>query len=129
MMNSPESMNQLTKISQKRQKGKARLGYIKQGESSQQGSQNNKRPTRNHCGKIGHTSNKCWRNGKYKFNGKCYNCNKHGHREIECKEKSKFEDKCVNCNKQGHKSSECKIKDRNPIEQIVKAIFGWDYNT
>ena len=28
-----------------------------------------------------------------------------------------------------NKSSECKTKTLNPIEQIVKAIFGWDYKT
>ena len=69
MMNSQESMNQLAKTSQKRQKGKAILGYTKQGESSQQGAQSNTRPTRNHCGKIGHTSKKCWGNRNSKFNG------------------------------------------------------------
>ena len=47
----------------------------------------------------------------------------------ECKEKPKFEDKCHKCKKHGHKSSEYKTKILNPAEQIVKAIFGWDYNT
>ena len=68
------------------------------------------------------------RNGKEKFNGKCYNCNQHGHRASEWKEKPKFEGKCHKCNKYGHKSLECKTKIANPVEHIVKEIF-WDYNT
>lgn len=56
------------------------MGYIEPRESSQQGGQNNKRTTWNHCGKIGHTSNKCWSNGNSNFNEKYYSCNKHGHR-------------------------------------------------
>ena len=67
MMNSQEGMNQLSEQSQYRQKGKARIGYIEEGESSKQGAQKNT-PTCSHCGKIGHTSNKCWSNGKEKFN-------------------------------------------------------------
>ena len=35
----------------------------------------------------------------------------------------------TNCNKQGHKAFECKSKPSNLAEQIIKAIFGWDYNT
>ena len=69
-----------------RQKGKVGIGYTKEGESSKQGAQRNQRPTFNRSGKIGDTSNKCWSNGKEKFNGKCYNCNKHGHKASECKE-------------------------------------------
>ena len=111
-----------------RQKGKAGIGYKEEGESSKQGAQKNQQPTCNHCGKIGHTSNKCWRNGKEKFNGKCYNWNQHGHKANECKEKPRFEGKCHKCKKHGHKSSECKTKLLNLVEQIVKAIFGWDYN-
>ena len=64
----------------------------------------NQKATCNHCGKIGHTSNKCWSHGKEKFNRKCYNCNQHGHRENERKEKSRFEGKCHKCKKDGHKS-------------------------
>lgn len=45
LMRSQESMNQLTKLSQKKHKGKLGLGYTEQGESSQQGAQKNKRPT------------------------------------------------------------------------------------
>ena len=116
MMKSQESMNELDRQVQSRHKGTTSLGYIDEGESSQQGAQKNKRPTCSHHGKIGHTSNKCWSNGKSKFNGKCYNCSKHDHRESECKDKSKFEGKCFNCNKQGHKSSECKTKKRNPTK-------------
>ena len=52
-----------------------------------------------HFGKLGHLSNKCWSNGKEKFNGKCYNYNKHGHRESECTDKPKFEGNCHNCKK------------------------------
>ena len=62
MMRSKESMNQLTKKTQSRLIGKIGLGQTDQGESSQQGAQKNKMPTCNNCGKIGHTSNKCWSN-------------------------------------------------------------------
>lgn len=99
MMKSQESMNQLNDKNQYRHKGKVRLGYTKEGESSQQGDQKKKIPTCNHCGNIGHTSNKFWINGKEKFNGQCYSCNKHGHRASECTKKPKFEGKCHNCNK------------------------------
>ena len=92
-------MNEMDRQSQSRHKDKIGLGYTDEGESSQQGAQKNKRPTCTHCGKIGHTSNKCWSNGKLKFNGKYYNYNKHGHIASECKEKSKFKGKCFNCNK------------------------------
>ena len=91
-----------------KKKGKERIKYKEEGESSKQGAQNNPRPTCNHCGKIGHTSNKCWNNGKEKFNGKCYNCNKHGHKANAYNEKPKFEGKCHNCKKEGHKALECK---------------------
>ena len=57
---------------------------------------NKKRPTCNHYGKMVHTSNKCQRNGKSKFSGKCYSCNKPGHRENERTKKPKFEGKCFN---------------------------------
>ena len=123
MMKSQESMNELDRKIQSKHKGTTGSGFTDEGESSQQGAQKNKRPTCSHFGKIGHTSNKCWSNGK------CYNCSKHGHRASECKDKSKFEGKCFNCNKQGHKSSECTTKNRNLVEQFVKAILGWDYNT
>ena len=53
----------------------------------------------------------------------------HGHRDNECKEKLKFEGKRHKCKKHGHKSFECETKILNSVEQIVKAIFGWDYNT
>ena len=78
---------------------------------------------------IGHISNKCWSNGREKFNGKCYNCSQHGHKGNECKEKPKFEGKCHKCKKQGHKACECRSKPFNLVEQFVKEIFGWDYNT
>ena len=55
MMKSQESMNQLDKKTQIRHKGKVRLGYTNEGESSQQGAQKNKRPTCNHYGKTRHT--------------------------------------------------------------------------
>ena len=76
MMKSQADMNQLNQLNEQnlyRKKGKVGLGYKEEGESSKQGAQRNQRPTCNHCGKIGHTSNKCWSNGKAKFNGKCYN--------------------------------------------------------
>ena len=98
MMKSQVDMNQLNQKNEKnlqRQKGKAGLGYNEEeGESSKQGAKRNKKPTCNQCGKIGHTSNKCWSNGKEKFNGKCYNYNQHAHKANECKEKPKFEGKC-----------------------------------
>ena len=80
--------------SNQRYKGTTRLGCTEESESSEQGAQRNQRPTWNHCGKLGHTSNRCCNNRKEKFNGKCYNCNQHGHRANECKEKPKFEGKC-----------------------------------
>ena len=40
-------------------KGKAGIGYKEEGGSSKQGAQKNQWPTYSHCGKIGHTSNKC----------------------------------------------------------------------
>ena len=73
MMKSQAAMDQLSEKNQYRQKGKAGIGYTEEGESSKQGAQKNQRPTCNHCGKLGHTSNKYWSNGKAKFNGKCYN--------------------------------------------------------
>ena len=109
MMKSQIDMTQLNQQSEKnfhKQKGKTGLGYKEEGETSKQGAQRNQRPICNHCGKIGHTSNKCWSNGKEKFIGKCYNCNQHSHRANECKEKPKFEGKCHKCKKYGHKSSE-----------------------
>ena len=129
MMKSQAYKNQLNEKNQYKQKGKVGIIYIEEGESSKQGVQKNQRPTCNHCGKLGHTSNKCWSNGKAKFNGKFYNCYKHGHRANECKEKPKFEGKCHKCKKHGHKYFKCKTKILNPAQQIVKAIFCWDYNT
>ncbi|MFA1068223.1 hypothetical protein ACDI57_27765 [Klebsiella pneumoniae] len=83
MMKFQVDMNQLNEQSHYRQKGKVGIGYIEEGESSKQGAQKNQRPTCNHCGKIGHTSNKCWSNGKAKFNKKCYKCKQHGHKANE----------------------------------------------
>ena len=76
MMRSQTSMDQLVELSQHRHKRKLGFGYTEQGESSQQGAQNKKKPTCNHCGELGHTSKKCWSNGKSKFNGKCYSYKK-----------------------------------------------------
>ena len=96
-MKSQTDMNQLNQQNEQnlhRQNGKARLGYNEEeGESSKQDAKRNQKPTCNHYGKIGHTSNKCWSNEKEKFNGKCYNYNQHGHKANECKEKQKFEGK------------------------------------
>ena len=106
MINSQEDVIQLNQQNEQnlhRHKGKAGLGYNEEkGESSKQGAKRNQKPTCNHCGKIGHTSNKCQSNGREKFNGKCYNCNKHGHRANECKEKPKFKDKFHKFKKRGH---------------------------
>ena len=74
-MKSQANMNQLNEQSHQRHTGTRGLGYTEESESSEQGAQRNQRPTCNHCGKLGHTSNRCWSNGKEKFNGKCYNCN------------------------------------------------------
>ena len=98
MIKSQEDVNHLNQKNKQNfhtQKGKAGLGYNEEkGESSKQGAKRNQKPTCNHCGKIGHTSNQCWSNGKEKLNRKCYNYNKHGHKANECKEKPKFEGKC-----------------------------------
>ena len=91
-------MKALDRKIQWRHKGTTSLGFTNEGESSKQGAQKNKRTTCTHCGKIGHTSNKRWSNGKSKFNGKCYIFSKHGHRASDCKDKSKFEGKYFNCN-------------------------------
>ena len=64
-------MNELNEKIQYRQKGKVGIGYIEEVESSKKGAQKNQIPTCNHCGKLDHTSNKCWSNDKDKFNGKC----------------------------------------------------------
>ena len=113
MMKSQVDMNQLNNQSLSRQQGKEGIRYTKEGESSKEGAQKNQRPTCNHCGKIDHTSNKCWSNGKEKFNEKCYNCNHHCHKANECKENPRFEGKCHKCKKHGHTSSECKTKILN----------------
>ena len=44
-------------------------------------------------------------------------------------EKPKFEGKCNKCKKQGHKASDYRTKSFTPTKKIVKAIFGWIYNT
>ena len=44
-MKSQESMNQLNEKRQYRQKGKARIGYTKEGESFKHEAQKNQRPT------------------------------------------------------------------------------------
>ena len=82
-----DQLNQLNEQNLYRKKGKVGIRYKEEGESSKQGSQKNKKPTCNHHGKIGHTSNKCWSNGKAKFNGKCYNYSQNVHRANECKDK------------------------------------------
>ena len=58
MIKSHAYMNQLNEKSHFRQKGKERIGYTKEGESSKQGAQKNQRPICNHYGNLGHTSNK-----------------------------------------------------------------------
>ena len=76
IMKSQVDMDQLTQLNEKnlyRKKGKVGIGYKEESESSKKSSQKNQKPTCNHYGKIGHTSNKCWSNGKEKFSRKCYN--------------------------------------------------------
>ena len=73
-MKSQADMDQLNEKNLYRKNGKVGIGYKEEGESSKQGAQKNQRPSCNHHVKIGHTSNKCWSNGKVKFNGKFYNC-------------------------------------------------------
>ena len=46
-MKSQAYKNQLNEKNQYRQKGKERIGYIEEGESSKQGAQKNQRPTCN----------------------------------------------------------------------------------
>ena len=41
----------------------------------------------------------------------------------------KFEGNCHKCKMPGHKAFQCRSKSFNPAERLVKAIFGWDYNT
>ena len=55
MMKSQEDMNQLNVQNLYRQKGKERIGYKEEGESSKKGAQKNQRPTCNYCGNLGHT--------------------------------------------------------------------------
>ena len=62
MMKSQIDMNQLHEQNLHRKKRKVGLGYKEEGESSKKGTQKNQKPTCNHYGKIGHTSNKCWSN-------------------------------------------------------------------
>ena len=50
-----DQLNQQNEQNLYRKKGKERIGYKEEGESSKQGAQKNKKPTCNHCGKIGHT--------------------------------------------------------------------------
>ena len=119
MMKSQEDMNQLNEQGHFRQKGKVGIRYTKEAKSSKHWAQKNKKPTCSHCGNIGHTSKKCWSNGKAKFNGKCYNYNQRGHRANEWKDKPKFEGKYHKYKKHGHKSSEWKTKILNLVEKIV----------
>ena len=123
MMRSQADMNQLNEKNLYRKKGKAWIEYKEEGESSKQGAQKNQWSSCNHCGKIGHTSKKCWSNGKEKFNGKCYNFSQHGHRANECKEKPKFEGKCHKYKKQGHKESKCRSKTFNSTKKFIKEMF------
>ena len=59
-MKSQVNMNHLNEQNLYRQKGKERIGYKEEGESSKQGAEKNKKSSCNHYGKIGHTSNKYW---------------------------------------------------------------------
>ncbi|GLJ21215.1 hypothetical protein SUGI_0388620 [Cryptomeria japonica] len=51
MMKSQTDLDQLNEQNLHKQKGKAGLGYNEEGESSEQGSQRNQRPTCNYCAK------------------------------------------------------------------------------
>ncbi|GLJ10090.1 hypothetical protein SUGI_0121890 [Cryptomeria japonica] len=118
MMKSQTDLDQLNEQNLHKQKGKAGLGYNEEGESSEQGSQRNQRPTCNYCGKTGHTSNKCWSNGKTRFKGKCYSYNQHGHKASECKEKPKFEGKCHKCKKQEKSLTELNVTEHGKTADL-----------
>ena len=62
MVKSQVDVNQLNEQSHHSQKGKSRIRYTEEGESSKQGAQKTQRPTCTHYGKIDDTSKKCWRN-------------------------------------------------------------------
>ena len=47
------------------------------------------------------------------FKGKCYKCQKFGHKASDCKTKIKFKGNCSNCGKQGHKAVDCWEKEEN----------------
>ena len=122
-MKSQEDMNQLNHQNEQnlhRQKGKAGLGYKEEGETSKQGTQ---KPTCNHCDKLGHTSNKCWSNGKEKFNGKCYNCSQHVHKANECKEKPKFEGNCHKCKNMVIRHSNANPNHSIQLNNLLKLYF------
>ncbi|GLJ52461.1 hypothetical protein SUGI_1115780 [Cryptomeria japonica] len=120
MMKSQTDLDQSNEQNLHKQKGKAGLGYNEEGESSEQGSQRNQRPTCNYCGKTGHTSNKCWSNGKTRFKGKCYSCNQHGHKASECKEEPKFEGKCHKCKKQEKSLTELNVTEYGKTADLTE---------
>ena len=51
--------------------------------------------------------------GLSSLNGKCYKCQKFGHKASNCKMKIKFKGNCNNCGKQGHKAVDCWEKEEN----------------
>jgi Reverse transcriptase (RNA-dependent DNA polymerase)/gag-polypeptide of LTR copia-type/Integrase core domain/GAG-pre-integrase domain/Domain of unknown function (DUF4219)/Zinc knuckle len=59
----------------------------------------------------------------YKKTVKCYNCNKLGHYQYECKEASKKVVRCYHCNKLGHTQSQCYTRKREE-EQVSYAQEG-----
>ena len=84
-MTSEQSNNQF----QNRHKEKIGLGYVEHNDSSKSENKKGTNPTCTYCGKIRHTTKRCWSNEKEKINGKCFNCGKQGNRAFECIEAPK----------------------------------------
>ena len=90
-----------------------------------------KNPTCNHCGKICHTSNKCWSNGKAIFNWdyktwcRCQYYGEFGYIGMNCvKHHIRRKDttiRCFTCTKLGHLAKNCMNTGRIKDEKKIKA--------